>query len=68
MIEFMKACIYESTPKSPYAKNAFHSVTFTNGFVLYVTVTIDVLLDVGAYFWQIESTIGAVLEMKGFRS
>ena len=66
--EAFQQMIDESTPKSPYAKNAFHSVTFTDGFVLYVTVTIDVLLDVGAYFWQIESTIGAVLEMKGFRS
>ena len=60
--------MYESTPKSPYAKNAFHFVTFTDDFALYVTVIIDVLLDMGAYFWQIESTFGAVLEMKGFRS
>ena len=47
----------ESTPKSPYAKNAFHFVTFMDDFAVKTVAIIDILLDIGADFWQNERTI-----------
>ena len=47
--------INESTPKSPYVKSAFHFVDFANNFAKNMTIDIDVLLDIGADFWQSES-------------
>ena len=46
----------ESTPKSPYAKNAFHFVTFTNDSAINTAVGIDILLNICTDFKQSEST------------
>ena len=48
--------IYESTPKSPYAKNAFHFITFTNDSAINTAVGIDILLNICTDFKQSEST------------
>ena len=47
--------INESTPKSPYVKNAFYFVVFANIFAKNTTIDIDVLLDISVDFWQSKS-------------
>ena len=52
----IKESINESTPKSPYVKNAFHFVTFTNDSAINTAVGIDILLNICTDFKQSEST------------
>ena len=56
----------ESTPKSPYAKNAFHFVTFTNDSAINTAVGIDILLNIYTDFKQSESTTWNCSQNKGF--
>ena len=62
----MKIIINESTPKSPYAKNTFHSVTLLNDFSVNTIVLVDTLLDIGIFFHQSESTVWGCSQNKGF--
>ncbi len=48
--------MHESTPKSPYVKNAFHFVTFADDSAINTAVGIDILLNICTDFKQTEST------------
>ncbi len=56
----------ESTPKSPYAKNAFHPITFMDGIAMNIVVSIDVLPDKDTGSRQNKSTIWGNSRYEGF--